>query len=37
MGNSGSADFLPQLDAWSGADDPLLAEAATWAAVRLRE
>jgi epoxyqueuosine reductase len=36
MGNSGSADFLPQLDAWASGDDPLLAETAAWAAARLR-
>ncbi len=31
MGNSGDRQFLPQLTAWSGADDPVLAEASTWA------
>jgi epoxyqueuosine reductase len=37
MGNSGEADFLPQLDAWAAGDDATLAEAAAWAAARLRE
>ena len=36
MGNSGSADFLPQLDLWSTDPDPILAETASWAATRLR-
>ena len=37
MGNSGVREFLPQLDAWIGGDDAVLAEAAAWAAGRLRE
>jgi len=37
MGNSGVREFLPQLDAWIGGDDAVLAEAAAWAADRLRE
>ena len=37
MGNSGEQDFLPQLDAWAASDDPILAEAAAWAASRLRD
>ena len=37
MGNSGDAEFLPQLDAWAASDDAVLAEAAAWAASRLRE
>ena len=36
MGNTGEREFLPQLDAWSAGDDPVLAEAAVWAADRLR-
>ena len=36
MGNSGDAEFLPQLDAWAAGDDPVLADAAAWAAHRLR-
>jgi epoxyqueuosine reductase len=36
MGNSGEHEFLPQLDAWGAGDDAVLAEAATWAADRLR-
>jgi epoxyqueuosine reductase len=36
MGNSGEVDFLPQLDAWSAGEDAMLAEAAAWAAARLR-
>ncbi len=31
MGNSGEPRFLPHLQAWSAGDDPVLAEAATWA------
>ncbi len=37
MGNSGEREFLPQLDAWIAGDDAVLAEAAAWAAGRLRE
>jgi len=36
MGNSGEAHFLPQLDVWAAEDDPVLADAAAWAAARLR-
>jgi epoxyqueuosine reductase len=37
MGNSGDRDFLTQLDAWAAGDeDAVLAEAAAWAAARLR-
>ncbi len=36
MGNSGLEEFLPQLDRWSASEDPVLAEAASWAAARLR-
>ncbi len=35
MGNSGEARFLPQLEAWSASDDPVLADAALWARARL--
>jgi epoxyqueuosine reductase len=37
MGNSGEPEFLPQLEVWADAeaDDPVLAEAATWAIARL--
>jgi epoxyqueuosine reductase len=31
MGNSGDTHFLPQLEIWATADDPILAEAANWA------
>jgi len=31
MGNSGQRQFLSQLKAWSAGEDPVLAEAATWA------
>jgi epoxyqueuosine reductase len=37
MGNSGSSDFLEQLDAWAAGEDLVLAEAAGWAAQRLRD
>jgi epoxyqueuosine reductase len=37
MGNSGDAEFLPQLDAWAASEDAVLAEAAAWAAGHLRE
>jgi len=37
MGNSGEREFLPQLEAWIAGDDAVLAEAAAWAASRLRE
>jgi epoxyqueuosine reductase len=36
MGNSGETSFLPQLSLWAAGDDPVLAEAASWAADRLR-
>jgi epoxyqueuosine reductase len=36
MGNSGEADFLPQLDAWAASENAILTEAAAWAAARLR-
>jgi epoxyqueuosine reductase len=36
MGNSGETSFLPQLDRWAATGDPVLAEAAAWAAARLR-
>ena len=35
MGNSGERRFAAQLDAWSKAEDPVLAEAAKWAAMRI--
>ena len=31
MGNSGEAEFRPQLQAWAAGDDPILAEHAQWA------
>ena len=37
MGNSGESSFLPQLDAWAAGGDTALAEAAMWAAARLRD
>jgi len=36
MGNSGEPRFLPQLEAWTSGEDPILAESATWAASRIR-
>jgi len=36
MGNSGEPRFLPQLEAWADAEDPVLAESANWAASRIR-
>ena len=36
MGNSGCSDFLEQLDVWAAGEDAVLAEAAAWAAGRLR-
>ncbi len=36
MGNSGEPEFLPQLETWAAAEDPVLAETAAWAAARLR-
>jgi epoxyqueuosine reductase len=35
MGNSGLASYLPKLQEWAAAPDPVLAEAAQWALVRL--
>lgn len=35
MGNSGQVEFLPQLEAWSGGENPVLAEAARWAIQKL--
>jgi epoxyqueuosine reductase len=35
MGNSGEQRFVAQLDAWTAADDPVLAEAAAWAIQRI--
>ena len=35
MGNSGEVEFRPQLEAWTNGEDPVLAEAARWALVRL--
>lgn len=37
MGNSGEPGFLPQLEHWSTAEDPVLAESARWAMERIRE
>ncbi|HEY7839782.1 MAG TPA: tRNA epoxyqueuosine(34) reductase QueG [Terriglobales bacterium] len=31
MGNSGEAEFRPQLEAWAAGDDPVVAEHAQWA------
>ena len=36
MGNSGDPKFLPQLEAWAAADDPVLAETANWATTQIR-
>jgi epoxyqueuosine reductase len=35
MGNSGFAGYLPKLQEWAGATDPVLSEAAQWALARL--
>jgi epoxyqueuosine reductase len=35
MGNSGEQQFRPQLETWTRDEDPVLAEAATWAISRL--
>ncbi len=35
MGNSGKGRFRPRLEAWARGEDPVLAEAATWALARL--
>jgi epoxyqueuosine reductase len=37
MGNTGDTHFLPQLETWATADDPILAEAATWAIEQINE
>jgi epoxyqueuosine reductase len=37
MGNSGQREFLPQLQAWAAAEEPVLAEAATWAIAQLQQ
>lgn len=37
MGNSGEESFLPQLEQWSGSEDPVLAETARWAIRRIRD
>jgi epoxyqueuosine reductase len=37
MGNSGETGFLPQLEAWAAGDDPVLAEAAAWAANQIQQ
>ena len=36
MGNSGEERFLPQLEAWSVAEDEVLAESSRWAAEQIR-
>ena len=36
MGNSGEPRFAAQLESWASAEDPVLAEAASWALARLR-
>ncbi|HEY0795592.1 MAG TPA: QueG-associated DUF1730 domain-containing protein [Acidisarcina sp.] len=35
MGNSGLRRYLPQLEAWGGSDDAVLAETAAWAAAQI--
>jgi epoxyqueuosine reductase len=35
MGNSGDRSFVPQLEAWAGEGDPVLAETAVWALAQL--
>jgi len=37
MGNSGDRSFLARLEAWAAGGDKVLAEAAAWAAARLRD
>jgi epoxyqueuosine reductase len=37
MGNSREAKFLPQLETWTRDDDPVLAEAASWAIGRFEQ
>ena len=36
MGNSGDPSFVPTLDEWTQADDPVLRDSAAWALRRLR-
>jgi epoxyqueuosine reductase len=36
MGNSGEQRFAAQLEAWTSAEDPVLAEAAKWAINRIK-
>lgn len=36
MGNSRLVQFLPRLEEWSGSEDPVLREAATWAIREIR-
>jgi epoxyqueuosine reductase len=35
MGNSGERKFIPRLEEWTGAEDPVLAEAAMWGHSRI--
>ncbi|WP_353067192.1 tRNA epoxyqueuosine(34) reductase QueG [Tunturibacter psychrotolerans] len=35
MGNSGETQFIPQLQQWSTAEDPVLAESSQWALARI--
>jgi epoxyqueuosine reductase len=35
MGNSGEQKFITQLETWAASDDPVLAEASTWAIKRI--
>ena len=35
MGNSGDKQFLPQLEQWSAAEDPVIAESSQWAIKRI--
>jgi epoxyqueuosine reductase len=35
MGNSGQAEFLPQLETWAAGKDSVLADAAQWAIQRI--
>ena len=35
LGNTGAEDALPELEAYVGADDPILEEAAAWALSRI--
>ncbi|MEI9979755.1 MAG: hypothetical protein WDN23_12320 [Edaphobacter sp.] len=36
MGNSHDPQFLPQLNSWATGEDPVLAEAATWAIAEIK-